>query len=823
MKAFVLPMIALAGLAVGAWAQDLVVYDDALENGWQNYGWATLNYANTSPVHSGSDSISVVDPGSSYEALYLHHAAFNPSLYQSLTFWVYPTAAKTNELVVQATLNGTPQMATALSFSAAQVNHWQQVSIPLSTLGVAGNSSFDGFWIQNNTGAALTFYVDDISLTAAAIPNPVPLAVNAQNVIRTIDARTYGMNLDIWDSNLSGAPTGGLTSAMGTGAVRFPGGSASDSYDWSMDLSIPNGTYLWPSNAVTFATVTQTAGAQAYVTVNYGSGTPEQAAAWVAYYNGSTSSTVTLGKDSKAFDWKTVSYWAALRSSAPPQGKDDGYNFLRISHPTPFAIHYWEIGNECYGNWEYDQHGVSGSGLTGVAQDPYTYAQTFQSFYIKMLAVDPTIRIGAVATPGEDSYGNGTHAVPNPNESNSLHSGWTPVVLATLHSLGVTPHFLIDHIYPQNPGNESDAGLLQAGANIASDAANLRKMITDYVGPMSGSSIELAVTELNSVSSNPGKQSTSLVNGLFMADAIGQFTLTEFNTCTWWSLRGGTLTNTNNSPSLYGWRLYGDYGVVASGDVSGTPANTPYPAFYAAKLLSNWGRGGDRVVSATSGYALLSIYTAKLANGSLALLVVNKHPTADLTAQITLSNFTPGSATVPVYAYGKPNDLANADLTTSTTSVTGTTISYTFPSYSMSVLIVKGQFEAWREQNFTTTELSNWALSGDDGQPAQDGVPNLMKYALGLNPKTPATSGLPQRGSTLLTEKSYVTLSFTDLSALSDISYTVQVSGDLQHWVSGPLYTLRIDNGTTSTATYRDLTAIQDAPRRFLRLSVTRP
>ena len=75
---------------------------------------------------------------------------------------------------------------------------------------------------------------------------------------------------------------------------------------------------------------------------------------------------------------------------------------------------------------------------------------------------------------------------------------------------------------------------------------------------------------------------------------------------------------------------------------------------------------------------------------------------------------------------------------------------------------MKGQFEAWREQNFTAAELSNWALSGDNGEPAQDGIPNLMKYALGLNPKTSATSsGLPQRGSTSLGGKSYLTLSFT--------------------------------------------------------------
>jgi len=119
--------------------------------------------------------------------------------------------------------------------------------------------------------------------------------------------------------------------------------------------------------------------------------------------------------------------------------------------------------------------------------------------------------------------------------------------------------------------------------------------------------------------------------------------------------------------------------------------------------------------------------------------------------------------------------------------------------------------------------LNDWSLSGDSGQPARDGVPNLLKYALGLAPRTSAALGLPGGGSTLLTGKRYLTLSFTDLSALTDISYEVQVSSDLQNWQAGSLYTVRTDNGTTSTATYRDLTAFGEVPRRFMRLRVTRP
>ena len=695
------------------------------------------------------------------------------------------------------------------------------MSIPLTTLGVANNAAFSGVFFQNNTGGAQTFYVDDITLVATPPPNPVVVTVQPSTVVRTIDKRMFGMNLAIWDALLSGPATAGLLASMDTKVMRIPGGGAADDYNWHTNRSVVGGTFQWVNSAAAFARVAETRGAQAYVVVNYGSGTPEQAAAWVAFYNGDAANSTVLGTDAKGRNWLTVGYWAAMRGAAP-LGADDGYNFLRMAHPAPFGFKYWEIGNECFGSGEYDEHGTAGSGLTGVAHDAFTYAQSFQTFFTKMLAVDPTIRIGAVGVVGQDSSGNGTHAVPNPNEGNSPHSGWTPVVLATLKTLGITPHFLIDHSYAQAPGAESDAALLQASGSFANDAANLRKMLTDYVGGTAGTGIELALTELNSVYSSPGKQSTSLVNGLFMADAMGQFARTEFNACTWWAFRNGVSTANNNSASLYGWRNFGDFGVVATHASGTTTPNTPFPTFYAAKLLTKWGRGGDRVVNATSGYSLLAPHAARLADGTVALLVVNKHPASDLPTQISLTGFTPGSASAAVYSYGKTNDPADADLTTGTATVSGAIFNYTFPSYSMSVLLVKGQFAAWRAQKFTASELNDWSISGDAGQPADDGISNLMKYALALDPKTSSASGLPVVGQMASGGNNYLTLTFTKLRALTDIAYDVQVSNDLITWQSGTSNTVRVDDATTDTAIYRDLTAIADASR-FIRLHVTRP
>jgi hypothetical protein len=425
--------------------------------------------------------------------------------------------------------------------------------------------------------------------------------------------------------------------------------------------------------------------------------------------------------------------------------------------------------------------------------------------------------------PGEDSYGIGTHPVANPNEGGSTHTGWTPVMLATLKSLGVAPHFIIDHNYAQEPGNESDNVLLQASSSAASDAVNMRKTITDYYPGSGGAGIELQMTELNSVSYNPGKQSVSLVNGLFMADMLGQLARTEFNACMWWDFRNGSDSTQNNSASLYGWRSFGDYGLVASGDRGDTPVNTPYPPFYAAKLLTHWARSGDQVISVSTNYPLLAAHGALLANGNVALLLLNKDPANDYNVQVSLGSFLPGSLTATMYSYGKSNDLANSDLTTSTLNNVSSTITLTVPSYSMSVIVLQKpqSFAAWQAQKFTSAELADPTISGPNADPDHDGIPNLMEYALGLEPKSFASSGLPVPGQQQISGKNYLTLTFTKPRVIGDVQYTVLVSSDLKTWNSGPGYAVRIDDGSTDQAVFRDVTAIGDTPQHFMKLQVS--
>ena len=87
-SAFRISLLVFCSAVNTSLAQDQAIYTDSLQNGWEDWGWATINYNNSSPVHSGSKSVAVTIVDSSWQAIYIAHAAFNSSPYSSLTFWI---------------------------------------------------------------------------------------------------------------------------------------------------------------------------------------------------------------------------------------------------------------------------------------------------------------------------------------------------------------------------------------------------------------------------------------------------------------------------------------------------------------------------------------------------------------------------------------------------------------------------------------------------------------------------------------------------------------------------------------------------------------
>jgi len=617
---------------------NLPIYTDNLVNGFQNWSWATVTLLNYSPVHSGSYSIAVNDGG--YQSLAFMRSEFNDSPYTSLSFWVNGGSTGGQLLQVWGLLDYTNQVAYPIAALPAN-NTWQQVTVPLTALGVANKPNLTGFWIQGRTGGSQpTFYVDDVQLIAATPPAVVHLKADAGQPLRPVDARQFGINTATWDGSLGSSQTLPLLQQIGCLTLRWPGGSTSDAYHWATD----------PSGNATFQNLATNLGAQVFTTINYGTGTPAEAVAWV----------------------------------------------LSANMTNNCGFKYWELGNECYGTWETDTHVIP--------HDPYTYATNAAVCIQQMKAAYPTvpIKVGIVVTPGEGSYSNNaTHFAINPR-TGTTNYGWTPIVLSTLSNLGVTPDFLIYHFYwqytPSGQGYyagspDSDPLLMQVAGNPsplnwsdwASAAANLRLQLTDYLGS-SGSNVELCVTENNSDAGAMGRQSTSLGNALYLADSTCQLLKTEFRTYIWWDLRNNSAeTDGNFDPTIYGWRSYGDYGIM-------TGSNAPYPTFFAEKLLQSFARPGDAVLAASSDNLLLSAYAVRRTNGALTLLVINKNMVTNQVGQIALTNFVPWS-TATIRSYGIPQDQATQsggpaaaqDIATNSFASAATNFNYTFPPLSLTL------------------------------------------------------------------------------------------------------------------------------------------
>jgi hypothetical protein len=128
-----------------------------------------------------------------------------------------------------------------------------------------------------------------LGVPTARAQTTATVAVNAGSSLATISPNAFGINTAVWDSVLTDSKLPALVSGAGITAMRYPGGSTADTYNWQTNSINPNlGGYANPSNGFdTFMTLAKAAGATPVITVNYGSdtagtggGTPAFAADW---------------------------------------------------------------------------------------------------------------------------------------------------------------------------------------------------------------------------------------------------------------------------------------------------------------------------------------------------------------------------------------------------------------------------------------------------------------------------------------------------------------------------------------------------------------
>ena len=129
-------------------------------------------------------------------------------------------------------------------------------------------------------------------------------------------------------------------------------------------------------------------------------------------------------------------------------------------------------------------------------------------------------------------------------------------------------------------------------------------------------------------------------------------------------------------------------------------------------------------------------------------------------------------------------------------------------------------FDTWAQTNGLGAGAS---MSAD---PDKDGLNNLMEYALASNPLVDSRSDLPTGETKLIevdgTTASYLTITFRRQLAASDLTYTVELSGNLAAW--DPDTAVQVsssDHGDgTASEVWRAPMPLTTDPRQFVRLRV---
>src|ERR1044072_9012798 len=226
----VLAVLAALGLAAGAGATTVpnqVVYDNQLQNLWQDWSWAAHNLAQTAIVHGPPNAISW--EADVWDGLYSHHSSQPFGNYPSRRFWHRS--------------NGSQQVRVVMYFNNAEIGSltvtapasWTQRSVTWAELGVntATNQRFDGIVFQDPTGGNQpTLYLDDVELVGADVPDPAPITVSVSP-----DLDRHAIAPLIFGANWGDGTPGAAQLATGFYTAARWGGNATTRYTWLLDPS----------------------------------------------------------------------------------------------------------------------------------------------------------------------------------------------------------------------------------------------------------------------------------------------------------------------------------------------------------------------------------------------------------------------------------------------------------------------------------------------------------------------------------------------------------------------------------------------------------
>ena len=401
--------------------------------------------------------------------------------------------------------------------------------------------------------------------------------------------------------------------------LRWPGGNFVSYYHWRdgvgpVDLRPTNENRAWggvePHAIGTdeFLALCDAIGARPHITVNAGTATADEAAAWVEYCNGPASTPM-----------------GALRA--------------RNGHPEPYDVTVWEVGNEAWGTWQGGFHGST------------EHARRFVEFARAMRAASP-VPLTLLACGNWYDFVDPDNDLSHVTADGRWHSellrlGAEHVDQISLHSLPLNDLLLDDH-------TDREAHEAIHATVVSGERAFLPSLLRacDAARGPGRPPVELAITEWGPLGGHPAR--INLVNGgsvayagavLNSAARMERVAMTSPNGL----LHGGSVNKVGGivftDPQFDVIQLYAELigGVPIRCDLTGPGYDVTRPC--------DLGRAERDV-------PYLDALAVRLPDERLAVILASRHLTESITLRIELGSAAGGTAEVRTLAPRAVTDVA---------------------------------------------------------------------------------------------------------------------------------------------------------------------
>jgi len=456
-------------------------------------------------------------------------------------------------------------------------------------------------------------------LAAAALPGGGAGAEASASVASasvTLSGAPLGVDVAPWDAVYSAAATLGnaqtLLKRAGVTQLHYGGGVTADLYDWQTDTDIAScpGTAIseFAAKCATndalgfglFSSSARALGAQSFVTVNYGTGTPAMAAAWVKQ------ASTTAGQ----------------------------------------AVAYWEIGNESYGCWEannwlaqppelYQGYQANNNATcpmvsegidAGIQTMATSYAVNAGDYMTAMKAQDPNVQLGVPWAFDTTVGGSSVRGADT----------WNSTVLGTD---GPDIGFVEAHWYPFGFGGNTGAGsnptdqhVIKSVTAIPAQYAKIRAALDTYAP---SAKVIVGETGVSYLATNvPCKPA----GALFAAGDALEWLAAGAQSVDWWPMdTDANLGSTCANP---------DEAMFTN---AGAPL-TPYTGYLLASALA---QPGAQLSTLTTSSSDALGFRSVLPNGKVAVLLINTNTST--ARKVTFGSSLTGELATESYSAGNQN------------------------------------------------------------------------------------------------------------------------------------------------------------------------